>query len=344
MNYPDLDEKMRINFFSGPKRRNSNSSSQQICAHIGSITWDGYNISEGVQNHRIQCSKCGKRFGNDLEMWNLLLYQEKMKKLLYELFFYKYLLTGVAERWGIPQDKLSKFKKSFVFQVFQQNSEIIEHKVKDLPRGVILGDETFMGSRGNSNVEILFINNKYGTLSTEPVRKGDLKQSILKAFHKIPEACRKKFKILITDGEPSYKAIAKIFGSKIVHVVQLHEKSQRGEIIISKFKKLGTHFLHYKIYTYRKAFYRDKHELKFKWEIKLIKGKVQKKRGRPRKEESMKLKNTAWRQKLQKFQSTSFQKEVSIRFVPERNPLRSRKKERWFVFIFKTSRKMMIYL
>jgi len=259
MSYPDLDEILRINFFSGPKKRNLKSTSQHMCAHVGSITWDGFNISEHNKDHRIQCSQCGKRFGKDLDMIELLLYQEKIKKILYELFFYKYPLTGIATRWQIPQDKLSKFKKSFVLQVFQQNSEIIEQKTKDLPRGVILGDETYMGSWGNSNAEIVFINNDYETLSTGPVEVGELKESILKAFNKIPEACRKKLKILITDGEPSYKAIAKIFGSKVIHVAQLHNKDQRGDIIISRFRKLGPHFLHYKIYTQWKAFYHDKH-------------------------------------------------------------------------------------
>ena len=85
-------------------------------------------------------------------------------------------------------------------QVFQQNSQSIEQKIKTLPRGVILGDETYMGSRGNSNAEVLFINNDYETLSTGFVDEGNLKESILKAFKKIPEACRKKFKLLITDG------------------------------------------------------------------------------------------------------------------------------------------------
>ena len=309
MSYPGLDKKMRINFFSGPKKWNSKSTSQHMCAHVGSITWDGFNTSEHKNDHRIRCSQCGKRFGNDIEMIELLLYQEKVKKMLYELFFYKYPLTGIATRWQIPQDKLSKFKKSFVLQVFQQNSEIIEQKIKDLPRGVILGDETYMGSWGNSNVEIVFINNDYETLSTGPVDEGELKESILKAFNKIPEACRKKLKILITDGEPSYKAIAKIFGSKVIHVAQLHNKDQRGEIIISKFRKLGPHFLHYKIYTQWKAFYHDKHELKFKWEIKFIKGKIQAKRGRPRNSDKIKNKNVKWRQKLENYHSDSFQKE-----------------------------------
>ena len=140
--------------------------------------------------------------------------------------------------------------------------ELIEQKLKALPRGVILGDETYMGSRGNSNAEIVFINNDYETLSTGPVDEGDLKESILKAFEKIPKACRKKLKILITDGEPSYKSIAKQFGSKVIHVVQLHNKDQRGEIIISKYQKLGPHYLYYKIYTHWKAFYRNKHEVK----------------------------------------------------------------------------------
>ncbi len=309
MSYPSLDGKMRINFFSGPKKQNSKSPSQYVCAHVGSTTWDGFNISEHKKDHRIQCSQCGKRFGKDLEMWNLLLYQEKIKKILYELFFYKYPLTGIATRWRIPQDKLSKFKKSFVLQVFQQNSTIIEQKIKKLPGGVILGDETYMGSRGNSHVEIVFINNDYEMLSIGPVEEGELKESILKAFHKIPEVCRNKLKILITDGEPSYKAIAKIFGSKVIHVAQLHNKDQLGEIIISRFKKLGPHFLYYKIYTHWKAFYHDKHELKFTWEIKFIKGSIQAKRGRPRNSDNIKNKNIKWRQKLESYQSDSFQKE-----------------------------------
>ena len=309
MNYPNLDEKMRINFFSGPKKRNLKSASQQTCAHLGSITWDGFNNPEQKIEHRIQCSQCGKRFGNDLLMIDLLLYQEKIKKVLYELFILKYPLTGVAIRWEIPQHKLSEFKKSFILQVFQQNSEGIEQKIKALPRGVMLGDETYLGSRGNSDIEIVFINNDYETLSTGPVDEGELKESILKAFNKIPEACRKKLKILITDGEASYKAIAKNFGSKVIHVAQFHDKKQRGEIIISKFVKLGPHFLHHKLMTHWKAFYRNKHELKFKWEIKFIKGKIYKKRGRPRKEESLEIKNEPWRQKLEDYQSDTFKKE-----------------------------------
>jgi len=280
-----------------------------MCAHVGSLVWDGFNNLDNKREHRIVCSKCGKRFGKDIKMWDLLSYQQMIKMILYELFVLKYPLTGVAKRWGIPQDKLSKFKKWFVSQVFQQNLEIIEQKLKALPRGVILGDETYLGSRGNSDIEIVFINNDYETLSIGTVNEGDLKNSILEAFHNIPVACREKLKILITDGEPSYKSIAKLFGSKVIHVVQLHKQKQLGEIIISRYEKLGPHFLHYKIYTHWKAFYRNKHELKFKWEIKFIKGKVHKKRGRPRKSDLSQTKKERWRQKLENYQSDSFKKE-----------------------------------
>ena len=258
-----MDDKVRINSFSSPKKRNSTSTSQNACDHVGTLVYDGYNEGACEQNHRIKCTKCGKRFGNDVDSWDLLLYQQKIKMILYELFVLKYPLTGVAKRWEITQEKLSQFKKSFVSQVFQQNLELIEQKLKALPRGIMLADETFMGPKGNSNVEIAFINNKFESLSTGFVGEGDLKDLILKAFGKIPEACRKKLKILITDGEPSYKTIARDFGRNMIHIVQLHNHDQRGEIIVSKYERLGPHFLHYKIATHWKAFYRDKHELTF---------------------------------------------------------------------------------
>lgn len=255
------------------------------------------------------CSKCGKRFGNDLLMWNLLEYQQVIKKIIYELFFFKNPLKGVAIKRGIPPEMLSRFKKSFVSQVYQQNEKIIEHKQKPLARGVMFADETFMGSRGNSNVEIMVINLDYDVLSTNPVKKKALRKSIEDAFYKIPPETRKKLKYLITDGEPSYESIPKIFGGGIVHLAQFHAHNKRGEITVNCFKKLGPHFLHYKILTHWKAFYHDKHELKFKWEIKLIKGRVQAKRGRPRRNVSPQQNLPKWRQKLNNFNSPAFQKE-----------------------------------
>ena len=242
-------------------------------------------------------------------MWNLLEYQQAIKKILYELFFFKNPLKGVAIKRGIPPEMLSRFKKSFVSQVYQQNEKILEHKQKPLTRGVMLADETFMGSRGNSNIEIMVINLDYEVLSTNPVKKKALKKSIEDAFYKIPPETRKKLKYLITDGEPSYESIPKLFGGGIVHLVQFHAHNKRGEITVNYFKKLGPHFLHYKILTHWKAFYRDKHELKFKWEIKLIKGRVQGKRGRPRSKVTSQKKLPKWRQKLNNFNSPTFQKE-----------------------------------
>jgi len=275
---------------------------------LGTLVYNGYNIVNHKQVHRIMCTKCRKRFGNDVSMWNLLEYQQAIKKIIYELFFFKNPLKGVAINREIPPEMLSRFKKSFVSQVYQQNKKIIEHRQKPLARGVMLADETFMGSRGNSNVEIMVINLDYEVLSTNPVKKKALKKSIVEAFYKISPETRKKLKYLITDGEPSYESIPKIFGGGIIHLVQFHAHNKRGEITVNSFKKLGPHFLHYKILTHWKAFYRDKHELKFKWEIKLIKGRVQAKRGRPRSKVSSQKKPPKWRQKLKKFNSPNFQK------------------------------------
>jgi len=55
--YSALDEKMQINFFSGPIKRNSKSASQQMCAHIGSFIWDGFNTSKHKNDHRVKTSR-----------------------------------------------------------------------------------------------------------------------------------------------------------------------------------------------------------------------------------------------------------------------------------------------
>ena len=147
----------------------------------------------------------------------------------------------------------------------------------------------------------IVINNIFEILSTGPAEDEDLKKSILGVFNKIPESCAKKVRILITDGEPSYKSVARDFGGRIIHLAQLHNREQRGEVIISKYEKLGPPYLHYKVNTHWKAFYLDKHELKFEWEIKFIKGNIQAKRGRPRKTSQAQNINTKWRQKLEKY-------------------------------------------
>ena len=51
--YPNLDEKIPINFFSGPKKRNSKSTSQIMCAHVSSLVWDGFNSVSSEKDHRV---------------------------------------------------------------------------------------------------------------------------------------------------------------------------------------------------------------------------------------------------------------------------------------------------
>jgi len=70
-----------------------------MCVHTGLFVYNGYNKLENEKPHRVKCIKCGKRFGNDVDAWKLLTYQEKIKMILYELFILKYPLTGVAKRW-----------------------------------------------------------------------------------------------------------------------------------------------------------------------------------------------------------------------------------------------------
>ncbi|MBD3254780.1 MAG: hypothetical protein GF383_06790 [Candidatus Lokiarchaeota archaeon] len=109
---------------------------------MGTLVYNGYNVINHEQVHRIKCTKCGKRFGNDVAMWNLLEYQHTIKKIIYEFFFFKNPLKGVAIKRGIPPEMLSRFKKSFVSQVYQQNKEIIEHRQKPFARGIMFADET----------------------------------------------------------------------------------------------------------------------------------------------------------------------------------------------------------
>lgn len=96
--YSNLEEEVRISFFSDPIKRNSESNSQRPCSHLGTLAYNGFNNLEDGRPHRVKYLTCGKRFGNDIEMWNLLNYQKKIKMIIYELFDLKYPLTGVAKR------------------------------------------------------------------------------------------------------------------------------------------------------------------------------------------------------------------------------------------------------
>ena len=85
-----------------------------------------------------------------------------------------------------------------------------------------------------------------------------------------PDITRQRLRVLVTDGEPSYKTIARLINGRIVHIQQFHNKNQSGQVYKSKYEKFGPHYLHYKIMTHWKVFKKASHELKFKWNIKLI--------------------------------------------------------------------------
>lgn len=301
--YPELDENIKINFFTGPQKRGSRLQTRDQCDHLGHITGNGYGNGKRRATQRLRCGKCGKRFGSGQTLYNLLDYQQKIKKIAYELFLYKYPLSGVARRWGIPQDKLSRFFKDLVTRAFEQNTEFIERELKSLPRGMMVADETFMGRRGSSNVEIVFINGIFEVLGTGVARPGDLKRSIVDVFTKIPDECKKKLRILVTDGEVSYESIARLTGGKVVHLVQFHAHAKRGQVTINKYVRVGPHHFHYKILTHWKAFAKGTHELRFRWEIKLVRGQVQAKKGRPSRLTSQDKALPKWRQKVRAFQS-----------------------------------------
>lgn len=306
--YPDLDKKIRLNIFCGPKKNGSKPNSTIQCDHIGSLKYNGYNVNQRGNKHRIKCVICGKRFGNKIDNYDLLVYQQKMKKITYEIFILNTNLKSIAVRWGIRREMLSRFKKKLVQQIYLQNYEKIEEKLKSLPRGIILGDETFMGQMGKSHSEVLFINDIFETLATGPVQQGELKKSILDTYNKIPEECCKKLKILMSDGEPSYKSIAKQHGGKAIHLIQYHNKKQLGQISIEKYEKVGPHHFHYIINTHWKVFAKGSHELKFNWQIKFIKENIYKRRGRPLKNSLPKKTNQKWRQKISEYQNGKIKK------------------------------------
>ena len=325
---------VNFNFFYPVKHKGSKIQTGFPCNHVGFLEYDGYNNLNKGKIHRIKCSKCGKRFGNNVRILHLYEYQTKIKKIVYELFFYKYPVSGTAKRWGIPQDKLSRFKKNLIHQIYTQNKDLIEVAVKSLPGGVMLGDETFMGSMGNSNVQILFINNIFEMLSTGPAKSGQLKASIIKTFKKIPEICRYKLNILLTDGEPSYKSIPQLYSKSIIHVIQYHNKGQLGQISVEKYEVVGPHLFHYIIHTHWKAFQKNKRVLRFRWEIKLIRSLTGTGSGRLPKSLQMKQQKLKWRQKLDRYENGRMEKngsaEVFINFDNKKISMRAGS-SRWMI-------------
>lgn len=333
-NIPDLDNKIRLNIFCSPKTKNSKIRTVTQCNHTGTLTFDGFNNKDGKQDQRVHCSQCGKRFGNNIDTYKLLVYQTKLKKVVNELFLLKNPQKGIAKRKKMDRGALCRFKKRFVEETYEQNKNLLESTLKGLPQGLMIGDETFMGQMGNSDVEVLFINNNYETLSTGPIKNNQKKQAILHTFNKIPHECSRRLKILMTDGESSYKEIPKQRGGKVIHLIQFHNKKQLGQVSIEKYVKVGPHQFHYIIRTHWKAFSKGTHILKFKWEIKFIKGQVQAKRGRPRKSQTPQKPRLKWQKQVNNYHNGKMKTSGSAEvYVNHKNTLVSLRKgsKRWMI-------------
>ena len=309
--YADLDEVIPVTLFSAPRKKGGKVNSPSTCTHIGALEHNGSNYVKGGHTQRVKCAKCGKRFGTPVTPWELLEYECKIKTILYELFSLGYPLSGLARAWQVPEEKLSRFKKKVVRLALEQNPDLIEARADSLPGGLVLGDETFFGQRGNSDTEIVFIDKSFKVLASGPAQKGQLAASIQATFANIPEECARKIRVLGTDGEPSYKSLALLLGGGVVHFAQLHNRKQLGQVVINKFEKLGPHHFHYQIKTHWKAFNKGTHLLRFRWEIKLVQGHGQGRRGRPPKSKPGQQREPKWRQKLRKYQSPKFQRSGS---------------------------------
>jgi hypothetical protein len=307
--FEEIDKKIKISIFHAKENPESTIYKTQECHHLGSLVKDGFNISSSGKIQRYRCKNCGKRFGNDVNEWILYEYQFKLKQLIYELFFDVSKQIKMESHWDIPQPKLSQFKHNFVDTVFEQNPHIIISESNELPRGVIYGDETYMGKMGNSNTEVVFCNDNFEILSAGPVYDHDRVGGIIQVFNKIPENCRNKVRIIVSDGEPSYQTLTMINSHKILLLQQYHGHKKLGQVTLHKFQNYGPHMLHYMIHTHWKIFKKGKHELKLKWEIKFIKGKLPIGRGRPTKQLQNSKQYQDWRQKKKEYLIDSAPKE-----------------------------------
>ncbi len=214
----NFDEIVRISIFYNRKIDRSAKHGIQECNHLGYLVKDGHNISSTGSIQRYACSKCMKRFGSEIDEWRLYEYQYKLKQFLYEIFFEGCKQSKMEKRWGIPQPKISQFKHYFVDTVFEQHPELVISELRELPMGVIYEDETYLGKRGNSNTEIVFCNDKFEILAASPVESNQQQVSILRTFLKIPADCRKKVRIIVSDGEPSYQTLTRLNNHRIILV------------------------------------------------------------------------------------------------------------------------------
>jgi hypothetical protein len=306
--YPNLDSLIPITFFSALGSEDQENHKSYNCNHLGFLVKDGHNSSSKGSIQRIKCSACQKRFGSEATISELYTYQTQILQLIYDIFFARIPQTEIESRWHIPQSKISRFKKQLTTLIFQDPTTFSRSCNNNLPNGILMADETFMGVRGNSNTEINMINQHFETIAAGSAIQGQLMESIRKVYQQIPESDRKRLRVLITDGEPAYQFIPLEAGGRIIHLQQLHARKLLGKIVINKYTKFGPHYLHYIIKTHWKVFKQTDPIITLNWEIKFIKGQIQSGRGRPRKDQERSIALRIWRQKKDEYDLNTFMK------------------------------------
>ena len=121
----DLDEKVPIQIILRHKIRRKNFQQNIKCDHPYNLVKDGFNEIKNGRKQRYKCNKCDFRLGQKVLIIEQEKYVKKVKEILYELFVLKFPLSGVAKQYGIPQPKLSTFKKRVIREVYSQNRDVL---------------------------------------------------------------------------------------------------------------------------------------------------------------------------------------------------------------------------
>jgi transposase-like protein len=320
-----LETKVSVKFSLKRERELNEDHKIVNCPHPYKLVKDGFNHVRSGKKQRYKCTLCGSRPGNKDSIDKVKKYRHSVKELIYDLFFMKAPVSSIAEKYGIPQPKVSTFKKRVIRQTYWQNREKLEHPHRNLPDGVMFADETFFGGKDNHNMEVEYVSGDSEVLAIGPVEQEGLYRYLSDTFYSMDESIRSNLRIFISDGEPAYKRLMMGLGKHIIHIQQLHDPDKRGTILINKYENLGAHTIQYQIETHWKIFSKGKHRLKVNWSIKLIRGQMHKKRGRPTKEQ-VKAAWSAyhgrqWRQKYDMYRELKLGKEGTAELFinPETN-------------------------
>lgn len=302
----NLDEKNPIEIVPGHKNQRKNSRQNGTCYHPYKCLKDGFNETKEGKKQRYKCKACDSRLGDGTSINEHVKYAKKIKKLLRELLILNFPLSGVAKQYGIPQPKLSTFKKRVIRMAYSQNRDVLEFPIKPLSDGVMFGDETYFGSREKNNSEVEFVSNNFEFLGAGPVEKRNLEQYVKDAYYGIDESARRRLKVFVSDGEKAYKKLIMSTGMNVIHVQQIHDPRELGTVFVNKYERLGPHWLHYRIKTTWKAFCDGKKEISVNWSIRLTRGRMYIGKGRPSQLQIQQAWKqwcgTRWRQKYEKYQ------------------------------------------